>query len=252
MSNLKQIGLAHIQYSADNDDVFSLSAIYGTEVGVPLTTWTDAVYPYTKNYGLYVHPKLRSFDPSTADGYFFRNQTVGVLLRSADRTNVPTGTYFAVANGLLTGGLPSVLVDGPFGIACQIEPNGTRKNAPSLSQTQIENISDVIMVADGGRWDLVMGNTGPDPFGYFGGCVLPARWVCLYSNNNMFSLPHPRKAMRYSGTNANGNYPVGYVMYVATDGHVEAQDWLTGIYEVQNRPSDNVNVFKRMWVGTTK
>ena len=256
ISNLKQLGLAHLQYSADNDDVFSLSARYESVAlaGVPTKTWTETIYPYTKNYNLLVNPKLKSFDPMSTDGYYWRNQTEGVILKSTTRSTayMPAGSYFSITDANMVGS-GAAYVDGPFGVGCDTGANGSRVTSPSLSQTQIEEVSNVIMIADAARWDMYMGNTATTSVGsasaiiYYGGCLLPTGWSCIYGTTNTWGGPHPRKNMKYSGANSTNNYPSGSVMYVATDGHAEVQDYLNGIYETVVR-SDGRKVVKRMWV----
>jgi prepilin-type N-terminal cleavage/methylation domain-containing protein len=257
LSNLKQHGLAVLQYSTDNDDVFPLSAQYylSYPVGAPAVTWVDSVMPYEKSAAMYVHPKGPSYNTDSTNAQYFKNEVYGVVLRSAARATsaIPAGQYFQIQNTTLTGGA-LINVDGPFGIGCEGGTNGSRLTAPSISQTSIENISDNMMVADSFRWDMGMGNTWQDPIGYFGGCVMPSGWVCLYGTPGaMFTGPSPRKMVKQTcwtpGTSSP--YPSGYVTYVATDGSATCVDYIGQILEGKLR-SDGSTVAKRWWVGSTK
>jgi prepilin-type N-terminal cleavage/methylation domain-containing protein len=72
LSNVKQLGLAIIQYSADNDDVLPSAyfhrsfnpALGGTRGGY--VHWSGMVYPYTKSYDIFVSPgdKLSGHAPT--------------------------------------------------------------------------------------------------------------------------------------------------------------------------------------------
>jgi prepilin-type N-terminal cleavage/methylation domain-containing protein len=256
LSNLKQHGLGAIQYSSDNDDVFPLASQYlQAQVGVPSATWVDSVMPYEKSAAMYVHPKGPSYNTDSANAQYFKNQVYGVVLRSAARatTTIPAGQYFQIKNTTLTGGA-LLNVDGPFGVGCEGGTNGSRVTAPSISQTSIENISDVMMVADSFRWDMGMGNTNQDPIGFFGGCVQPTNWPCLYGTPAaMFTGPSPRKMVKQTSWTASTTsaYPSGYVTYVATDGSATCVDFIGGILEGKLR-ADGSSIAKRWWVGSTK
>src|SRR5208283_4798140 len=56
-SNMKQIGLALIQYASDFDECLA-PAIVGsgksTSDGVSNYNWMDAIYPYVKSTGVYI------------------------------------------------------------------------------------------------------------------------------------------------------------------------------------------------------
>ncbi|MFN3683363.1 MAG: type II secretion system protein, partial [Fimbriimonadaceae bacterium] len=54
LSNAKQLGLAQLMYSADNDDVFS--PVAGFSGGWNLPSFAVLVFPYVKNAGLFMDP----------------------------------------------------------------------------------------------------------------------------------------------------------------------------------------------------
>src|SRR5690349_16693995 len=53
IAHVKQFGTAHFMYSADYDDVFALARTYGPDVD---SIHSLSVYPYVKNYQIYVTP----------------------------------------------------------------------------------------------------------------------------------------------------------------------------------------------------
>ena len=55
-SNLKQMGLAEIQYSQDNDQYFTGAGEPGPYNNQDITTWMELLYPYTKNSQIYACP----------------------------------------------------------------------------------------------------------------------------------------------------------------------------------------------------
>src|ERR1700709_299248 len=59
-SNMKQIGLALIQYAQDNDECNVPGQVGDARMGLvegpTAYTWADAVYPYTKSGGIYQCP----------------------------------------------------------------------------------------------------------------------------------------------------------------------------------------------------
>jgi len=55
-SNLKQLGLAEIQYSQDSDEKYSGSNKSGTGPGDNRVIWPELIYPFTKSTGIYLCP----------------------------------------------------------------------------------------------------------------------------------------------------------------------------------------------------
>src|ERR1051325_488771 len=85
LSNVKQMALAHLIYTSDYDDVFCLTAVsqssrYATDINANWGTWQTALLPYTKNWGIKLHPKLAP--PSGAQAYWQRIQHFGVMPRA--------------------------------------------------------------------------------------------------------------------------------------------------------------------------
>ncbi len=74
-SNLKQLGLAEIQYAQDFDEVQSGSYFYGPQSNtVRRSYWPELIFPFTRSAGLYVCPDgvaphidtVQAFDSTTA------------------------------------------------------------------------------------------------------------------------------------------------------------------------------------------
>ena len=67
-SNLKQIGLAIIQYNQDADELYPITSWH--ESGTSAQTWASAIYPFAKSTGLFHCPddSIQATSPSTA-GY---------------------------------------------------------------------------------------------------------------------------------------------------------------------------------------
>jgi prepilin-type N-terminal cleavage/methylation domain-containing protein/prepilin-type processing-associated H-X9-DG protein len=56
LSNLKQISLAMLMYSQDYDEIFPINRRFSFDPDLSYTTWRCAVYPYTKNEGVWLCP----------------------------------------------------------------------------------------------------------------------------------------------------------------------------------------------------
>ncbi len=255
LSNVKQQALAVIQYSADNDDVFPLAATFSASVvGVPATTWNEDTQPYIKNQDIFQHPKGPTFSNSDPEAKAKYRQVWGVVLRSSTRATaqIPDGSYFRVTDANVTGGTP-FNVEGPFGIGCEGGSNGTTlRNAPSISQTQIEDISNQIMIAESSRYDMVMGSTGTGlALSLLGGCPGFTAAQCLYgAPGAKWTGPLPRKnALRtgYFPPAPSYAYPSGFVTWAACDGSAKSGEWLNDIWGA-TQASDGTWVSNRMWV----
>ena len=76
LSNLKQLGLAVIQYKGDYDDRFPINggnrARSATPIEVPLDYWPRAISPYFKNPGVFECPSDASPNNVTIDGQTVR------------------------------------------------------------------------------------------------------------------------------------------------------------------------------------
>ncbi|RYG65849.1 prepilin-type N-terminal cleavage/methylation domain-containing protein, partial [bacterium] len=152
LSNLKQVGTSMLLYAGDSDDALPLavrfetaqSATYGTVIvtdPVNAIPWQESIYPYTKNRDIYVSPNESS--PSETGGAKAWNQAqfYGVVPRAAALST--SGSY--ALRGALGDG---ALIDGPFGAA------DLTVGVASISQSGIDRVSDTILVADAGAYDM--------------------------------------------------------------------------------------------------
>ncbi len=262
LSNLKQLGLAVIQYENDYDDAFPLAVQVGTLaeqqqyytttttlLGGGAIPWHETVYPYTKNRGIYQSPLASNASGTGATQQFELSQFYGVLPRAAALGYSTNGAY-ALKTPFANGG-NGAYIDGPFGASA--DPSVTVSFYPtaSLTQSGVQNISDVVMVADAGSFDqgfLTTSNPG-------GSATTPPCFTPL--------TPSPWTASGYvgpwgrRGTSGawNGGSVCSYTTgeagkttFVATDGSAKTVD-ITNAYQVKT--SSNNPVIARLWVGST-
>lgn len=253
LSNLKQIGLAHIAYSSDNDDILPLAVRFenaanqASAFGGTLTTspanvipWTEAVYPYTKNRDIYTSPNEPSVTGSGATKAWNQAQFFGVVPRAASMSS--SGAY-AMGGSLANG----AYIDGPFGSA---DSNGNAVS--SVSQSGVDRVSDTILVADAGAYDmgLISGGAGVSNGAL---CFSPytvngvGQWT-----GTVYAGPWARKTVSggYNGgkscTYDSGQR--GSTTFVAVDGSARAMDLRGRIY--QKGTSGGNSVISKMWVGS--
>jgi prepilin-type N-terminal cleavage/methylation domain-containing protein len=248
LSNVKQQGLSTIMYASDYDDLFPLTMLSHPSQPIDLA-WMDQCQPYIKNWGLLVNPKRTP--PSGPQVQWQRLEYYGLparALTSVDATNRANG-YFTYTHATLTGGNP-VRFDGIGGFGNL----GTgadwlgRFPAASLSQTQIENVAEVQLIAESANWDQWWSIIAAP----LNTCV---RWTPVeyssYGTQWGFAGPHAMKRAidGRTGVNANCLIPNGLTTYVATDGHAKAIDFRGQIYK-RTLTSGGFWVFDRMWPGS--
>lgn len=251
LSNLKQNALAHLMYSADYDDVFALqNKLWTTPTGTFFTTWQEDVQPYMKNRGIIIDMLLPGPPDPAANpqgSFYQRNSHFGVPLRGNANTGwtTPVGSTpgawqfgATVRTAQVTGGR-LLAYDGVFGAG--VGPGaawGNYKDAPSISQTAIENVAEMVMVAQSANWGMWWGFT-PNPASFF------VRWVDnnlnIMADHWTYSGFHSRKNPRCgicsgmmpvaalpaagsTGPDVNG-IPHGQGIYAATDGSAKVADF---------------------------
>lgn len=232
LNNLKQLGLANIQYMADNDDAFPLAAQYTVPVaGVSnFTPWQETVFAYTKNRDIYASPKESVPSGTPAVKQFNQYFYYGVVPRGAA---LPTSPFAA------PGSLGTAYIDGPFG---RYDPSSATPNVSSLTNSAIDHISDVIMVSDGGSYDLGYLSAGNS------GCFTGSGpW-----SGSLNSGPWARKNVSgaYNGGKVCGFVAgsKGMVQYAAADGSAKSQD-INKVYE--QRAISGGSAFYHMYANTT-
>jgi prepilin-type N-terminal cleavage/methylation domain-containing protein len=239
LSNFKQAGLANLMYTTDYDDLFALCA-QSDDAG--WNTWQHMIQPYTKNWGVLLHPKVQG--PAGPQAYWQQLLHMGVHPTAASVTGNEATYTWTDAN--FTAG-KTVMHDGLFGHGVQGEGYWyTDKSAPSLSTTQIDRPSEVAMVMDAAGWDMyfsVLPKT--DTLDYCG--TWGAGWSPYGSDGWMTSGQVPRKNVK--GAQIGCVFMDGFVQYVATDGSAKSAD-LRGKFWGEKLRSDGTYVFPLMWPGS--
>jgi len=147
LSNIKQLNLAIIQYTSDNNDTYARNwnndvfVTYAVGVGADRYHWEDAVYPYIKNAGIFYGPT---------------NQIVGDHANYVPRDQIPSlgddanngqGGTFTTKHG-------SYAISAPYwGGGDQYEPLGcatfgTDGGTPRTT-TSIDDISGTVLLVNG-------------------------------------------------------------------------------------------------------
>ncbi len=234
LSNVKQTGTAMLIYSSDYDDAFVLCA---KNDGLGWATWQGLVQPYTKSWEIMYHPKLSS--PSGDRAYWQRLQPWGAMPRAV--ANNGPNQNFSWSQATLTGG-ETVKFDGILGHG--IDPAMTwyqGKNAPSLSQTSIADISNVIMIAESNNWDMWWSiYTQGFELGF---CANWGAGWTLPGTSDIFG-PMARKRSKVPTTGCR--YPDGQTVYVATDTSAKSVNY-RGVILGRVQQSDGTYVHPRMW-----
>jgi len=273
LNNLKQQGLAVLQYCTDFDDNFPLSGQYTTTtVGytpTPLTlnssfmpgtmlytSWMIDVQPYVKNNALFISPKLTPPADTSALRRFYFSQHYGA--EATPPTWSPNVANWSWQNATYTGNLVCNF-DGIMGAGT---PGGVGffagfvAGANSLTQTQVETISEDVMISDATFYDM----GGPS-------YLSPAQAIGLgYANGNYFNAPDGLftnnklwfgpSAFKRAQNNLNGIYPTSataataappraLTTYCATDGSAHSVDYRGRILERQQGGSGTW-YFKRL------
>jgi prepilin-type N-terminal cleavage/methylation domain-containing protein len=268
ISNLKQLGTGMFLYMADSDDTLPNSGWYNTTpttnpVSSPgsseirgthiVTTWQNDIYPYVKNIDLYWHPKAdRVNNPANR---FAWSQQYGVP--SMAGCWLPSLANWTWQHPTLTGGF-TVRVEGNFG--CNTTPGtvvaGWVFRTKSRIQSAIENISDNVMIAESGFFDMGwawMASTSSTfnvPTSYFGNYFNTANTI--YPNARVLRGPTARKRNQNNVTGVflpgatNFSYPIGQTSYVAMDGSAKSVDYRGRILE-SFVTSGGIRAMKRFW-----
>ena len=139
-SNLKQLGLAEIQYAQDADEMFTGPYVQHPENNNERTHWMELIYPFTKSVGVYNCPD------KTAN-------TFGDNLASQCDVNPNTcknGTAYAwndLNGGNVGGDHPGVTSD-PAPANCNFEAKG-------VPLSVITSSAETLMIVEGKGWDAI-------------------------------------------------------------------------------------------------
>lgn len=258
LSNVKQMATAHLMYSADYDDTFALF------VTRPFTTdtsgssvsgaWQGIIRPYTKNMQIAYHPKSTAPASNDTEKWIKEWQFWGVVPRAAALSRKDANGQVGINDAVLTNSVRA-LVDGPFGAGISTDPTvayNSTITAPSLSQTAIENISEVVMIAESTAYDMAWGRNagggaGSGVIGVYCGNAF-ASTQTPYSGNVVTGGPTARKSP-IGGDGLSGCiYQRGMTTYAATDGSAKSADYRGKMFERTNT-SGGLVVLRRMWTG---
>lgn len=274
LSNLKQIGLAVLQYSMDNDDAFPLAvrqeSVAGqtaafTSSGVSnlvanpagMIPWQEAIYPYVRTRDIYTSPLESSPGGEGVYRAYLQDQYFGVVPRASALAYRDANGAFALRTAMANNG-NGAYIDGPFGTGVAFDAaQQTVWAVPSMTQSGISNISDVIMVADAGSFDMGFLTTLAEPVGNAttpacAPSITPNPWTGDNSTN-VYVGPWARR-------NTTGGYrggrncvydagQAGMTIFVATDGSAKQLDLKGRVYET--RTAGDSQVIYRMYTGYT-
>jgi len=269
LSNLKQLGLGHLQYANDYDDAFALAVVevnaasqqvvYPPSNGVTLTTspagiipWQESIYPYTKNRDIYVSPLAQSVSGTGPVKQFQQAQFYGVVPRASALAYRDANSAFSLVTAQANAGA-GAFIDGPFGAAAASDAAAvTVFNTPSLTQTGIDRVADVVMVADAGSFDMgFLTSTGaPAGSSTTAACAVPAQpnpttttaaYVGPWARRGITGAYHGGSACFYEAGQK------GAINYVACDGSAKRAE-MNALYLTQL--SGTAPVLSHMWIGS--
>jgi len=143
-SNLKQIGLAVVQYVQDNDEILPYGCNRVRLMSPPTNAvyWMDAIYPFVKSTGVFNcpdHPgSAGAYVPLAAGSYRngYGNDNTGDYACNS--------MYQAHYNGW------QKYAQAPF---LQSTSDGGGQYGPPTSDSQLQHPATTVMVFDGGHWN---------------------------------------------------------------------------------------------------
>jgi prepilin-type N-terminal cleavage/methylation domain-containing protein len=246
LSEAKQLGLATLIYATDYDDFWPLAL-----VGDPTfwDTWQGITQPYMKNWGIMAHPKVATPPANTASVFWYWQirQHWGMPLRVQAHSGYSAQGYYPFTSGSMTGGVTRRFDGiGGAGVAAGTPPFSgwaTVNNMASRSQTEINNISEHVLITEANgpdmSWGLLPGSPTVGPMNYWL-LITPAQYWA-YGNQFAYCGAHSRKRpiRCHGGNNGLGGiqsicqgalpWPDGLTTYVATDGSAKAVPWRGGM-----------------------
>jgi prepilin-type N-terminal cleavage/methylation domain-containing protein len=183
LSNVKQIGTAHMMYAADYDDLWSPTMASHPSLPIDLG-WQDLIQPYMKNYDIVVHPKRRPIVAGTQYTSWLRLQDMALVPRA-----YTSGASIPMNNGYWEGihlgeDVRYTGIAGFVNLDANFPDWLSRVHFASLSTAGIEDVSGTALVFEGNNWDVwwsVMGTFGDLANGPMRWCV---KWVPRDWNRN--------------------------------------------------------------------
>ena len=154
-SNLKQIGLAEVQYCQDNDEIYSGSYNGSISSGVGRVSYAELLFPYTKSAAIYSCPDASStdhFNANSAGDCTYNPKTCGAgngvmdyAYNSLAATDQNTVADFGNANNLPNGDdraqNPLASITEPTATIMMVDGNRTTGEAQNIWWTGMTDIS---------------------------------------------------------------------------------------------------------------
>lgn len=172
LNNVKQLGLAHLMYAGDNDDLFTLAVDDGraqTRVIDLDFIWQGKILPYVKNYDIFLSPnatdkrQVKPTNPNATSGGALYSYGMSMRWRAYASKEPGSGG----ANSTWRTAWGNALYEGIGGYQAALSgtnytggnnycgQGGTpaTKTSSSLSQSQIARISETALVYDARSYD---------------------------------------------------------------------------------------------------
>jgi len=247
LSNFKQVSLATLMYSSDNDDLFPLSE--GSDA-FTYYFWQDITLPYTKNYDIMLHPKRQNPTGDAEHIAWQRGQYMGCFpsAKINSNANIQATGYYTWSHATITNGV-TVKFDGLFGHGGAVDYWYGQVPGSSLSQSSISAVADTALLSEASNWDnwwTFDDGTNSYAFRYVVKWT-PAEWSS-YGDQWGFAGPlaMTRPLNGATGINANPTRPNGVSTIAWADGHAKALD-NRGQLLAKAQLSDGSYVLKHFW-----
>lgn len=236
LSNMKQSGTSSLLYGGDNDDIFPLAWQNSDPSGQGLWSWQGALQPYSKSWGVLLNPKLSP--PAGDQAYWARLNHMGSLPRASAINAAAVKGYFETNWG--PSGHTAVRSDGVFGGGLGYG----YANVASYSQTQIENISDSVLISEAGAWDYFVGPyNSTSPFTFCGNWNAPFNtWPGVYAGPTTTTRPIEGR----TGLTSSCYLPKGRTTFVAADSSAKSVDFRGSLMQ-EITLADGSFAFKRFY-----
>jgi len=236
LNNVKQMGTAGQIYSADYDDIMPVMGLENGGDGASWwkTGWQYHMQPYMKNFQIVENPKRSKFGGTGIFYDFQRSQHFGMPARAATSNNATVRNQGYFQGTHLGQNVRYEGVAGYAGIAAPGTPLWPGSyGAPSYSNTQLEDISETVMLVEGSNWDnwfsLIGGNgstQGPMSF-----CI---QWQPTDYNANGANYSAPITATTRPINGRSGLtgclVPDGRTTFVACDSSAKGRDFRAQFY----------------------
>lgn len=243
LSNAKQSSLGVLMYCGDSDDAFPLVWQDTDPTGNGEWSWQGACQPYIKSYGVMLNPK--GTPPSGEQFYWQRLQFFGAMPRAG--ANGKSGSAARANYSLNWLGTANVKAEGIFGgqggYAFRTE------GYASMTQSQVGNPSDAVLIAESNQWDFWVGvYQDSNPFTFCSG-GWGSGWSA-WSSTNLYAGPITVTKPNSSGESGVGTagcyVPKGRTTYASVDGSAHQGDFRGQVMKMAQL-SDGSYVLSKWW-----